>query len=243
MMSDLTALDALGWDAVRKALNRRVVVGTIRFVPSRRNRVWVVETDVRPVVVKQFLSKGCGTEFEMMIRARQAALQVPYPLHAGDNYLVSEYIAGEGCEMLINHMFSSVAADGIGNWLARFHQRLGEGKSAMIMSDAVLSNFLVSDGQVYAVDLEDCRLGNPLEDLGRAAASILGSEPFFTPIKFDLCMRMIRSYERYSGIQTAESVRPFIADHLRQDANMRPLFRRTFIGAAKSIERGWPKLA
>ncbi len=60
MLSDLTVFDALGWEAVKEALNQRVVLGPVRLIPSRRNRVWVVETDVRPVIVKRSLSGRCG---------------------------------------------------------------------------------------------------------------------------------------------------------------------------------------
>ncbi|OGS41868.1 MAG: hypothetical protein A3K67_08065 [Euryarchaeota archaeon RBG_16_62_10] len=242
MSTDLTALDPHGWEAVKKALNQRVVVGGIRLVPSKRNRVWIVETDVRPVVVKRFLTGRCGAEFETTVEARKAGLLVPYPLHSGGDCIVYEYISGEGCETSINHMFSPAAAEGIGDWLAKFHDGLSDGSSKRIMVDAVLSNFLVSEGQVYGLDLEDARYGDPLEDLGRAAASILGSEPFFTPIKFDLCSRMIARYERESGTSVLEPVRRYISNCLRADAAFRPLFRRTFVSAANSLERGWPEL-
>ena len=39
MLDDLTRLDTLGWEAVKKALNQRVIVTGTRFVPSRVNRV------------------------------------------------------------------------------------------------------------------------------------------------------------------------------------------------------------
>ena len=52
MLTDLTALDPLGWEALKGALNQRVLIERIRFVPSRKNRVWIIETNVRPVVVR-----------------------------------------------------------------------------------------------------------------------------------------------------------------------------------------------
>ena len=72
---------------------------------------------------------------------------------------------------------------------------------------------------------------------------MLDSDPLFTPLKFDLCRRMIKSYERQSHADIVEDVRPFISKHLMLDAKNRPLFRRTLVEAAKSLERGWPILA
>jgi len=242
-VTDLTAIDTLGWDALRKALNQRVVVTSIRLLPSRVNRVWVVETDVRPVVVKRSLSGRCGKEFEALVLSKSAGLDVPYPLYMEGDYLVEEYLPGESCDTMINHLFSREAAEGIGAWMARFHSTFRLDGSTRVMADSVLSNFIFYDGKVSGVDLENSTYGNELDDLGQAAASILGSEPFFTPMKFDLCLRMIGTYETATGIAVRESVRPFISRYLRFDAKRKPLFRRTLILAARSLERGWPELA
>jgi len=243
MLSDLTTLDSLGWEALKLALNQRVVIDTVKLVPSKRNRVWIVETDVRPVVVKRFLSGKCEREFESLLQAKQAGLEVPIPLAKSGDYLVTEFISGDGCEELINHMFSSEAAQGMGSWLARFHRGLRMEGSTRLMNDAVLSNFILSEGATYGVDLEDVDVGDARDDIGKLAASILGTEPFFTPIKFDLCLRMIESYESASETKIMESIRPFISRHLRLDARSRPLFRRTLVAAADSLERRWPELA
>ena len=243
MLDDPTRLDSFGWEAVKKALNQRVVVTKTRFVPSRVNRVWIVETDVHPVVVKRFLSGKCGKEFESLVLARNAGMTVPYPLASHGDYLVMEYLSGDGCEILMNKMFSSQAAEGIGTWLATFHKRLSTDLGTRVRGDAVLSNCLVSEGAVYGIDLEDSAIGDPMDDIGQMGASILGSEPYFTPIKFDLCKRMLRAYERATGMDIIESSRRYISKHLQLDARQKPLFRRTLVKAAKSIEKQWPELA
>ncbi len=243
MLTDLTALDSLGWEALRQALNNRVVVERTRLIQSKTNRVWVVETDVRPVVVKRFLSGKCEREFENLIQAKAAGIDVPMPLAKSGDYLVTEYIPGESCEQLINHMFSARAAEEIAAWLARYHAALKVDDQTKIMNDAVLSNFILSDDGLYGVDLEDSGIGDPLEDIGTLSSSMLGSEPFFTPIKFDLCLRMIGKYESISGRQVREPVRSYVARHLRAEAASKPLFRRTLVKAANSLERGWPDLA
>jgi tRNA A-37 threonylcarbamoyl transferase component Bud32 len=243
MSSDLTALDSYGWEAIRKCLNQRVVMVKAQLVPSNDNRVWIVETDVRPVVVKLFLSGRCGEEFESLVRARQAGVDVPLPLHTEGDYMVMEYISGEPCDWLINKMFSSPAAAGIGSWLADFHEKLGTRDRPVVMADAVLPNFVMKDKRVFGMDLEKSGPGDPLEDLGQMCSSILASEPFFTPIKFDLCMQMLLSYEKKLGVEAVESVRPFVAKCLRISAQSRPLFRRTFLKAAEALEIAWPKLA
>lgn len=243
LVTDLTAIDGLGWDALRKALNQRVVVSSTRLVPSRVNRVWVVETDVRPVVIKRFLSGRSGREFEALVLAKSAGLDVPYPLYKEGDYLVEEYLPGDTCERMINHLSSHEAAEGIGTWLARFHGAFRQGESTRLMADAVLSNFIFSDGRVFGVDLENSGYGNEMDDLGQTAACILGSEPFFTPMKFDLCLRMLGAYETATGTSVREKVRPYISRYLRFDAKRKPLFRRTLVVAARSIERGWPELA
>ena len=242
-MTDLTVIDSFGWDALRKALNQRVVVTSSRLIPSRVNRVWVVETDVRPVIVKRSLSGRSGREFEALVLAKSAGLDVPYPLYKEGDYIVEEYLPGDTCEVMVNHLSSSQAAEGIGTWLARFHVSFRHDSSTRLMADAVLSNFIFSEGRVFAVDLESSGFGNALDDVGQAAASILGSEPFFTPMKFDLCLRMLGAYEMVTGTVVADSVRPYVSRYLRFDAKRKPLFRRTLILAARSLERGWPELA
>jgi len=241
-LADLTVLDPLAWEAIKSALYQRVVIGSVRFVPSKKNRVWIVETDVRPVVVKRFLTGLCANEFELLLRARSSHVDVPMPLAKSSDYLVNEYIEGETCDVLINQFFSSAASEGIGKWLARFHSRLSDGSRYWIMSDAVPANFIVSGEDIYGLDLEDSVIGDPLDDMGRMVASVLDSDPLFTPIKFDLCRKMIRSYERESGMDVMDAVRPFVSKHLQRDAKNRPLFRRTLMGAAKSLEKGWPEV-
>lgn len=243
MLDDPTRLDTLGWEAVKKALNQRVVVTSVRFVPSRVNRVWVVETDVHPVVVKRFLSGKWGTEFESLLQARNLDLKVPYPLASHGDYLVMEHISGDSCDTLVNKMFSVEAADGMGEWLALFHKKMSDEYGQRIRADAILSNFILEGDDVYGIDLEDSRKGNPMDDVGQLGASILGNEPFFTPIKFDLCMRMLKTYESISGAEATESSRAFIAKHLRLSARQKPLFRRTLLNAAKSLEKRWPDIA
>lgn len=241
-MSDFTALDSLGFEALKNALNQRVVVNKVTLLPSSVNRVWVVETNVRPVIVKRFFTDKAGVEFETLLRARTRGVSVPFPLWKDKEYLVEEYIEGEGCDRLINHLFRSDIAEKIGIWLAGFHAGLVDERGNTILGDASLSNFIGSEEGVFCVDLEDSRLGAPIEDVGHVSACILGSEPFFTPIKFDLCLRLISSYEKASGTDVREQVRPYISMRLRSDARKKPLFRRTLVAAAKGLERGWPEL-
>jgi hypothetical protein len=243
MSSDLTAMDVSGWDILKKALNQRVVVVRSSLVPSNRNRVWFVETDVRPVVVKRSLSGLSSVEFETMLLAKKAGLSVPYPLYMDRSYLVTEYISGDSCDPLINAMFSARAAEGLGSWLGAFHESMDSFGKPLAMSDAVLENFIMHEGEVFGVDLEDTRPGEPMDDLGQMASSILGNEPFFTPIKFDLCFGMIDSYERRTGMEARESVRPYVVKHLRQSVRARPLYRRPFEQVARALEKAWPDLA
>jgi Ser/Thr protein kinase RdoA (MazF antagonist) len=240
---DLTFMDAHGWEAIKKSLNQRVVVVKERLVPSRHNRVWIVETDVRPVVVKLSLSGKAPDEFEFLIRGKRKDLNVPFPMHMEDGYLVMEYISGEPCDLLINHMFSLEAAEKLGVWLARFHESMSDSDSDTIMADAVLSNFVMREGEVYGFDFESSGRGEPLDDLGQLATSILGSEPYFIPIKFDLARRMLLGYEKQSGMEVVESVRPYVSKHLEQASFSKPLFRRTFSQVASGLRRGWPRLA
>lgn len=243
MVDDLTELDSYGWEALKKSLNQRLVVSDIRLVPSRRNRVWIAETDVRPIVIKQSLSGRANIEFEALLVARKTGLDVPYPLFKEGDYLVLEYVQGDTCDTLINHLFSVETTVKIGIWLARFHNKNSSGDTSAVRGDAVLSNFVLSDGRIFGLDLEDSGPGDPLDDLGQIAASILGSEPFFTPIKFDLCLRLIESYGQERGTDVMEASRQYISRHLRLDAKSRPLFRRTLVSAAASLERAWPRLA
>ncbi len=243
MSSDHTSIDSQGIEILKKALNQRVIVTRSRIVPSNRNRVWFVETDVRPVVVKRSFSGRSPVEFETMLLAKKAGVDVPYPLYMDKHYLVTEFVAGESCDLLINHMFSHDAAGGLGRWFASFHERLESFGRPLVMADATLQNFIMQDDRIYGFDLEDASPGEPLDDLGQMAASILGNEPFFTPIKFDLCFTMLEGYEDESGLESLESVRPYVAKHLRNSVRSKPLFRRPFEKVALTLERGWPSLA
>ena len=244
MSQDLTLMNTDGWDALRRALNQRVVLINEALVPSKRNRVWVVETDVRPVVLKRSLCGKAENEFASLVSARQAGLAVPLPLFYQDDHIVMEFIPGERCDTLINHLFSAETARNIAKWLAAFHERMGDGARPQIMADADLSNFAVWDDRVWGFDLEDTALGDPLDDIGKLLASILGSEPVFTPVKFDMCMGLMEAYEEESGVEVRESVRPYIARHLRLSATTKPLFRRALLEAAREFESvGWPSLA
>lgn len=244
MPQDLTLMDSAGWDALRRALNQRVVLINEALIPSKRNRVWVVETDVRPVVLKRSLSRRAEIEFASLVSARQAGLDVPLPLHRSDDYIVMEFVPGERCDALINHIFSAKAAESLARWFARFHERMGEGGRSVIMADAELTNFMIHEDRVYGFDLEDASEGDPLDDIGKLLASILGSEPVFTPVKFDICMKLLEAYEEESGVEAQESVRPFIATHLRISATTKPLFRKALLEAARRFESsGWPMLA
>ena len=241
-MADATSLDAYGWEALRKALNQRVVAGRPRFVPSKVNRVWIVETDVRPVIVKRFLSGKCDNEFEALLQAKMSGLTVPYPLAKEKDYLVTEYIPGESCDNLIHKMFSGEVATGLGQWLAAFHERMSVRGRTKIMGDAVPSNFVMSEGVIFGFDLEDAGPGDFMDDLGMLAAAIIGNEPFFTPIKFDICLKMIKSYGEASGKDVLEDSRRYVSKHLQLDARRKPLFRRMIVRAAKALEKGWPRI-
>ncbi|MDQ1371966.1 MAG: hypothetical protein QG582_881 [Candidatus Thermoplasmatota archaeon] len=243
MSSDLTAMDSSGWETVKKALNQRVVITRSSLVPSFRNRVWLVETDVRPVVVKRSLSGLSAVEFETTLLAKKAGLLVPYPLYMDKDYIVSEFISGERCSRLVSAMFNTAAAEGIGRWLGGFHDSMESFGKPLAMRDAVLDNFIMHEGEVFGVDLEDTSPGDPMDDLGQMASSILGNEPFFTPIKFDLCFSMLDAYEERTGMESRESVRPFVAKHLRLSVRARPLYRRPFEGVAKVLDKAWPDLA
>lgn len=243
MAPDLTALDTPGWDALRNALNQRVVLVNETLIPSKRNRVWVVETDVRPVILKRSLSGRGEHEFNILSEARNTGLDVPFPLYRAGEYLVLEYIAGERCDTLINHMFSTEAAEKMATWLAEFHAVLARNGRSLIMKDVELANFMMADGRIFGVDFEDVTVGDPLEDLGCLLSSVLGSEPLFTPVKFDLCMRLLEIYESESGMEAMESVRPHVAEQLRMSTLTKPLFRRTYADAANRLEQGWPRLA
>lgn len=243
MLEDATALDSYGWEALKKALNQRVVAARPKFVPSKVNRVWVVETDVRPVVVKRFLSGRCGDEFEALLQAKMSGLNVPYPLAKEKEYLVSEFVPGESCDVLIHKMFSGEAAGSLGRWLAGYHRRMAVPGGTRIMGDCVPSNFVMNEGNVYGFDLEDTALGDVMDDVGKLAAAIIGNEPYFTPIKFELCFRMLRSYGEAAGEDVVDRSRKYVAKHLKLDSLRKPLFRRTMVGAAKVIEKGWPDIA
>ena len=54
--------------------------------------------------------------------------------------------------------------------------------------------FIIFTDRIWGVDLEESRMGSPVEDIGQMCSSILTTDPMFTPEKFNLCKVFIDAY-------------------------------------------------
>lgn len=102
-----------------------------------------------------------------------------------------------------------------------------------------MRNFVLGPrGTLHGVDFEEAAPGDPLRDLGQICASILDTEPMFTPVKTALCRRLIASYGRLTGQCDLEGrLTAFIAAALRETAGRRPAQRAYLLEQSDRLEK------
>jgi thiamine kinase-like enzyme len=81
----------------------------------------------------------------------------------------------------------------LAKWFIKFHDYFKIQKKFFIRGDSNLRNFLYNN-QIWGVDFEESRFGEPEEDIACMCSSILSTNPMFTEDKFQLCDTFIESY-------------------------------------------------
>lgn len=212
---------------------------------SKKNAVYLVERHGTFFVLKVFSPEnphGMEKERQILVKAFEKGIPVPRVIDTWDNYgILLEYIDGTNlCDSITIQQDPEVTAL-LGRWLADFHRafKVGNGQT-LVKGDTILRNFILGSHQgstrVFGVDFEDAYLGDPLHDVGMACASILDTEPAFTPEKVVCCNSLIESYSNTYVMLEPNKVKDAIAYSLRNTAKRRPYSRQLLIHKAKMIQ-------
>lgn len=216
----------------------------VHRLQSKKNRVYLVENKDGCFLLKLYRSphhRRSAVEHRVLREAYRRKAAVPQPLAFNEERaLLMEYISGENLCDLLNRCCLPEYADLLAEWFAYFHRCFERpGGMTLLRGDANLRNFIVHRGGVlYGVDFEEAAPGKPDRDIGQICASILNTEPMFTPAKAVLCRRLIARYGRLTGRENLESsLTGPIAAALRESARRRPQQRRYLLKEAGRLRR------
>jgi len=148
------------------------------------------------IVLKKFTCGNIQDEF-MVINALQG-IRVPKILAKSGNTFCLEYINGP--TLLSAFEASEAKCEPCNELLKKFVDFLKSFYDSMpgsIYGDVNFRNFIVGDGGIYGVDLENVHSGLKETDIGKAAAFLLTYNPAFTDYKKDMAEILIQ----YSAAQ------------------------------------------
>ena len=135
-----------------------------------------------------------------ILKKGSPVLSIPtlYEIDYFNNFLIMQYIKGKNLCDIINSNDTSFDRKLkiiilLAKWFLEFHEYFKTQKKFFLRGDSNLRNFLY-DTQIWGVDFEESRFGEPIEDIACMCSSILSTDPMFTPEKFQLCKIFIDSY-------------------------------------------------
>ena len=150
------------------------------------------------------------------------------------------HIPGENLCDLLNRRCLIEYADKLARWVRILPPPLQAPRwNHPAQGDSNLRNFILrKDGSLFGVDFEETAWGDPSRDIGQICASILDTEPMFTPAKAALCRRLIARYGEIAGQESLEyRIVSQIARALRETAQRRPRQRRYLVKQAGLLEQ------
>ena len=169
---------------------------------SRRNRLFQVKlSGGREIAVKLYNYPSGRLEYEVLQKLDEGGVAVPEPVGFGDDWLACEMVHGPTLMDLVNEgEKDGLIVEDLPRWLAEFHSGMAEGRHNRIKGDCNLRNFLApAGGGLVGIDFEGFSYGRPVEDVAEACASLLSSNPPFTPGKLNLSKILIKNYREASG--------------------------------------------
>jgi tRNA A-37 threonylcarbamoyl transferase component Bud32 len=206
----------------------------IKKFASRKNSVYLVEREGRPLVMKIFSSDRYGNEYCILQAAYSAGIPVPRPVEQKGKAILMEYVDGQTVNDLLDSGQRPDLVLGVASWLARFHRAFVTGDGDVLLkSDAIFKNFIVAD-RIYGVDFELTKWGRPEEDVGETISFLLDTSPMFTEDKYRLAHSFIRRYQDESGI-ILNNIEDSIAKSLMEAASFRPGQRELIYRKAKDL--------
>lgn len=154
----------------------------------------------RDYIVKTHTSTFlCKREAEVLTHLIRGGLTVPKIIDAEDNFIVLEYIKGptllnwtsdreQAAEGQTMHNEVRQVLQNLADWLSFCYALLHRVYAkSMILGDVNFRNFIIAD-QIYGLDFEEYREGNPAEDIGALCAFALTYDPAFTLWKYHFVM-------------------------------------------------------
>ncbi|HPZ12449.1 MAG TPA: phosphotransferase [Bacillota bacterium] len=216
----------------------------LRRLMSKKNRVYLVENKDGRFALKLYRAphhRRSAAEYRVLRDAFQKGVAVPQAVaFIEKKALLMKHIPGENLCDLLNRRCLIEYADKLARWYGSFHRlfRRPDGTS-LLRGDSNLRNFILrKDGSLFGVDFEEAEWGDPARDIGQICASILDTEPMFTPSKAALCRRLIARYGEIAGQESLEyRIVSQIARALRETAQRRPRQRRYLVKQAGLLEQ------
>ncbi|MEN4018971.1 MAG: hypothetical protein PQ975_11730 [Methanobacterium sp.] len=171
----------------------------LRIFESRRNNVYKVkfrETSL-PAVMKVYSKKNnLLNEYKNLKKLSKAGLNVPELLFKSESCLILEHIPGNLVNDLTERQDLGSWIEELANWMTKLHQ-IKRNKKSLLKSDSNLRNFIFKGRDIYGLDFEEMRYGDPREDLADICFFLLTNFPSFTNQKKIMIERFLDAYKKY----------------------------------------------
>lgn len=229
---------------------------------SRKNRVFGFRSGNQTLVVKVFSEKfidRASAEYKILEKCFKNNVKVPTPIECRNGAIIMSYINGDNAGDIFDkcltaycntHKKSRTATknqaspanmdmknlmDNIANWLFRFHKAF---EFKVVRGESILRNFILSGQEIYGLDFEETREGDPLSDVGCMYAHILGISPQFKKVNFEASELFARNYWRYSGKDRSGELPSAVAESLEFYAKFRKDGQQLMEWAKKIMKNG-----
>lgn len=220
--------------ALLSLLTEDFLVQECRRLPSRRNVVLHITgthqstRSTLDIVAKWFKQLGIAVEAQVLRDAYSSGVPVPKIIGTTAHVILMQYVSGQNLCDLINSDQDPLYGMMLGQWLATYHQRFQREDNpdiVLLKGDARIRNFIHDGSRIIGVDFEECTSGYYLKDLASTCASILDTDPLFTPEKRLICRMLLTNYSRIRGTsdqqRILEDIIPYLLDALRETATRR----------------------
>ncbi len=200
-------------------------------LPSRKNIVlhitgtFTSTTRTIDIVAKWFQHPGITNEVQVLLDAYTRRISVPCVIGSTSHVLLLQHIPGQNLCDLITQNPESQYGILLGEWLAKYHEAFQRGDhpdTVLLKGDARIRNFIHDGQHIIGVDFEECIFGHYMKDLASTCASILDTNPLFTPGKFSLCRLLLEKYLDTRGMDSPTSlvqdIKPYLLQTLRDTA-------------------------
>ena len=211
---------------------------------SKKNVVSYVMFDGEPRVFKWFTTSSTGRMLReyQVLKAGMGKLNIPwvYRLDRKNRVIIMSYLKGVNLCDLVNNKDKPFEEKRelmvlLSKWLLGFHRFFKRKEKFQIRGDSNLRNFILAD-DIWGLDFEESRFGQPSEDLGEMCVSILTTDPVFTREKFMLCKTLIQNYSDNASWDIGD-VDHMVSRMLVEKIKWRPREEQILRGFSERIKR------